>query len=401
VFVPGNHEFDFGKEIYAERRAQAKFPFLAANLRGPDGKPLPGHQDRTIVDANGIRVGIVGLALEATPNLSNPGDLRFAPVVETLKEQAKALRNEGADLVVAVTHTDFSTDMQIVSQRLADVLLTGHDHDLRLYYDGRTVMAESGEDAHYVVVIELDVAVATEDGRRRARWTPRFRIVNTADVTPDPAVAAKVKGYESELSKELDVPLAPTMVELDTRNVAMRQQENGFGNLVADAVRVSTEADVAIINGGGFRGNRVYPEGATLTRRDVISEMPFGNTTVMIEISGADIRAALENGFSEIERPSGRFPQISGMSVVVDRSKPKGARVVSAKVQGQPLDDAKTYRLATNNYMLRGGDGYGVFTGQMRLIGETDGKLVAGEAMAYMRRLGTIETKPEGRIVIR
>ncbi|HEX8665427.1 MAG TPA: bifunctional UDP-sugar hydrolase/5'-nucleotidase [Beijerinckiaceae bacterium] len=401
VFVPGNHEFDFGKEVYAERRAQAKFPFFAANLRGPDGKLLPGHQDRTVVDVNGVKVGIVGLALETTPNLSNPGDLTFAPAVETLKREAKALRDEGADLVVAVTHTDFSTDMQIVNQRLADVLLTGHDHDLRVYYDGRTVMAESGEDAHYVVAIDLDVAVATEDGRRRARWTPRFRIVATADAAPDPAVAAKVKAYESELSKELDVPLAPAMVELDTRNAAIRHQENGFGNLVADAVRVSAEADVAMVNGGGFRGNRVYPEGTTLTRRDVLSEMPFGNTTVMIEISGAGIRAALENGFSEVERPSGRFPQISGMSVVVDGTRPKGARVVSVKVQGQPLDDARTYRLATNNFMLRGGDGYGVFTAQKRLIGETDGKLMAGEVMAHMRRLGTVAAKPEGRIVIR
>jgi 5'-nucleotidase/UDP-sugar diphosphatase len=401
VFVPGNHEFDFGKEVYFRRRAEARFPFFAANLRGPDGQPLPAHQDRTILDVNGVRIGIVGLTLESTPSLSSPGDLKFAPAVETLRREAKALRDEGADLVVAVTHTDFTTDMQIVNQRLVDVLLTGHDHDLRLYYDGRTVMAESGEDAHYVVMVDLDVAVKTEAGQRRATWTPRFRIVATADATPDPAVAEKVAAYEAELSKELDVPLGTTAVELDTRGAAVRHQENGFGNLVADTIRASTGADVAMINGGGIRAGRTYPAGTTLSRRDILSEMPFGNTTVMIEILGADIRRALENGFSEVEHPSGRFPQVSGMTVVVDGAKPKGSRVAMAAVGGRPLDDARTYRLATNNFMLRGGDGYGMFAGRKRLIGETDGKLMAGEVMAHIRKLGTVTAKPEGRIVIR
>lgn len=401
VFVPGNHEFDFGKEVYFKRRAEARFPFLAANIRDAAGQPLADHQDRSIVEVNGVKIGIVGLALDTTSNLSSPGDLKFLPVIETLKAQAKALRDEGADLLVAVTHTDFATDMEIVRQRLVDVLLTGHDHDLRLYYDGRTLMTESGEDAHYVVMVDLDIAVTAQGGQRKTAWTPRFRIVGTADATPDPAVAEKVKAYEGELSKELDVPLGATAVELDTRGASVRHQENGFGNLVADAIRASTGAEIAIVNGGGIRAGRTYPAGAALTRRDILSEMPFGNTTVMIEISGADIRKALENGFSEVEHPSGRFPQISGMNVVVERARPKGARVVSATVGGAPLDDARTYRLATNNFMLRGGDGYGVFTGQKRLIGETDGKLMAGEVMAHIRKLGTVTTKPEGRIVIR
>jgi 5'-nucleotidase/UDP-sugar diphosphatase len=401
VFVPGNHEFDFGKEVYFKRRGEARFPFLAANLRGPDGQPLPDHQDRIIVQANGVRIGIAGIALEATTNLSSAGDLRFLPELETLRAQTKTLKEEGADLVVAVTHTNFTTDMQIVNQRLVDLLLTGHDHDLRLFYDGNTVMAESGEDAHYVIAIDLDISVKSEAGQRRATWTPRFRIINSADVTPDPVVAAKVKVYESELSKELDVPLGTTAVELDTRNAAVRHQESGFGNLVADAIRASTGADVAIVNGGGIRANRNYAPGTVLTRRDILSEMPFGNTTVMIELTGADLKTALENGFSQVEHPAGRFPQISGMNVVVDRGNPPGWRVTAVTIAGQPLHEARRYRVATNNFMLRGGDGSSVFTPAKRLIGETDGKLMAGEVMAHIRKLGTVATKPEGRIVIR
>jgi len=220
-------------------------------------------------------------------------------------------------------------------------------------------------------------------------------------VTPDPAVGAKVKVYEAELSKELDVPLGTTSVELDTRTASVRTRETNFGSLVADAVRASTGADVAIVNGGGIRGNKTYPAGATLTRRDVLTELPFGNATAMTELKGSDLRAALETGFAQIETPSGRFPQISGMTVEVERSRPAGSRVVSVKVNGEPLDEARAYKVGTADFMLRGGDGYVALTRGTPKIAGTDGKLMAGEVMAHIRGLGTVGAVSGDRIVIR
>lgn len=401
VFVPGNHEFDFGKDVYLKRHAEAKFPFLAANMRDAQGRPLPGHADRRIVDANGVKIGIMGIALEATPKVSSSGDLTFSSELDAVRAQAKALRDEGADLLVAVAHTDRAADFRILEQGLVDILLTGHDHDLRVVYDGKRAMMESGEDAEYVAVMETDVAVKPEGNRRAVTWRPNFRVVDTASVTPDPAVAEKVKAYEAELSKELDVSLGTTAVELDTRTASVRTRETNFGNLVADAVRASTGADVAIVNGGGIRGNKTYPAGATLSRRDVLVELPFGNATAMTELKGADLKAALENGFVQIETPSGRFPQISGMSVEVDRSRPAGSRVVSVRINGEPLDEARTYRVGTADFMLRGGDGYVALTRGTPKVGGTDGKLMAGEVMAHIRKLGTVGTGTENRIVIR
>ncbi|HYF53022.1 MAG TPA: bifunctional UDP-sugar hydrolase/5'-nucleotidase [Salinarimonas sp.] len=401
VFVPGNHEFDFGKEVYFQRRAEAKFPFLAANMRDAAGRPLPDHEDRRMIEANGVKIGIMGIVLESTPRVSSSGDLTFLPELDTIRAQAKALRDEGADLVVAVTHTDRAADFRIMEQGLVDILLTGHDHDLRLVYDGKRVMAESGEDAEYVVVVEADVTVATQGGRRTASFHPNFRVVDTASVTPDPAVGAKVKVYEAELSKELDVPLGTTSVELDTRTASVRTRETNFGSLVADAVRASTGADVAIVNGGGIRGNKTYPAGATLTRRDVLTELPFGNATAMTELKGSDLRAALETGFAQIETPSGRFPQISGMTVEVERGRPAGSRVVSVKVNGEPLDEARAYKVGTADFMLRGGDGYVALTRGTPKIAGTDGKLMAGEVMAHIRGLGTVGAVSGDRIVIR
>ena len=401
VFVPGNHEFDFGKEVYAQRRAEAKFPFFAANLRDAQGQPLPGHQDRTMLDVNGVKIGIVGIGLQATGNVSSAGDLQFLPEIETLRAQAKALRAEGADLVVAVTHTDRPVDFQIMEARIVDVLLTGHDHDLRVVYDGHTVMVESGEDAHYVTALDVDVTMKTEAGVRRADWRPSFRIVNTADVTPDPAVAAKVKEYEDYLARVSSEPIGRTVSGLDTRSASVRSHETGFGNLVADALREVLKADVAIVNGGAIRGNRMYPAGTVLTPREIRTELPFSNKAVLISLRGSDLRAALENGFSTMGNPSGRFPQVSGLRLEVNADAPAGSRITSIEVNGEPLKDDRVYRVATVDFLARGGDDYVAFTRGRTLSGDADGVLLAAAVIDHVRRRGTVGGNEPIRILIR
>src|SRR5712692_4589684 len=104
IFAPGNHEFDFGKAIFLQRMAAAKFPLYAANLRGPDGQPLPKFKDRSILTVDGIRIGLTGATYDGSARASSPEDLKFLPTVATMKAQAESLRREGADFVVAVVH---------------------------------------------------------------------------------------------------------------------------------------------------------------------------------------------------------------------------------------------------------------------------------------------------------
>ncbi len=89
IFAPGNHEFDFGKETFLQRMAEAKFPLYAANLRGPDGKPLPNFKDRTMVTLDGVRIGLTGATFDGTPRISSPGDLQFQPILSTMKSRRR------------------------------------------------------------------------------------------------------------------------------------------------------------------------------------------------------------------------------------------------------------------------------------------------------------------------
>jgi 2',3'-cyclic-nucleotide 2'-phosphodiesterase (5'-nucleotidase family) len=232
-------------------------------------------------------------------------------------------------------------------------------------------------------------------------WLPSFRVHDTMTVEPDPEVQAVVATLEADLAKELDVVIATTDVEIDSRTASVRSGETVMGDIVADALRQSTGADCAITNGGGIRANRLYPAGTSLTRRDVLTEQPFGNTTVMVAITGVDIRAALENGLSLLDDRAGRFPQVSGLAFTYDPKAPAGSRLVSVTVGGAPLEDARRYTVASNNFMLAGGDGYDALARGKTLIGATDGKLMANVVMAYLRELKTVTQGPDGRILTR
>lgn len=400
VMVLGNHEFDFGPDVLEQRLAEAKYTQLAGNVRR-NGAPMPHTVDTHMVTVGEYKVGLLGLVTPDTTFLASPGPtVSFADELETAGRLAKELRDAGADLVIALAHLPLARDQALLRERTGvDIVLAGHDHLLHAQYDGAGLITQSSSQASYVAVLDIDLRTVERRGRKRFVWQPDVRFVRTDHVTPDAEVAALVKGYEDKLSAELDQPLGVTETELDSRRATIRGAEAALGNVIADAMRIAVAADVALTNGGGIRGNRIYDPGHTLTRRDILTELPFGNRTMKLEITGAALRQALEHGFSQAEDGAGRFPQISGMKVTWDPKAAPGGRVVSVSVGNAPLDEARSYTLATNDYIARGGDGYGVFKSAKVLIDSDGGRLMAAQVMDYIAQLGQVAPKLEGRIV--
>jgi 2',3'-cyclic-nucleotide 2'-phosphodiesterase (5'-nucleotidase family) len=400
AMVPGNHEFDLGPDVFRARMAEAKFDVLATNILDGNGVPANTKPEK-IVDVQGVKVAFFGLTTEETPIASSPGDIKFSSTIDTAREKAKDLRAKGADIVVAVAHTPLEVDMIVARSAGVDLIIGGHDEHLLAFYDGKVALTESESQGNYVVVTELAVTKTQKDGKTTVSWKPNFRIVDSATVKPDPEIEAMVKGYEDKLSKELDVEIGVTETPLDSRRATVRGGEAAIGNLVADALKAAVGSDAAITNGGGLRGDKQYQAGQKLTRRDILTEMPFGNTTVLLEITGAKLKEALENGVSEVRQLGGRFPQVSGLTFEVDTKEPVGSRVKSVKVNGEPLDPVKTYKLATNDFMARGGDGYRVFAEAKQLVDVSASQLMATQVIDYVAKAGKVSPKVEGRIVLR
>jgi 5'-nucleotidase len=204
-----------------------------------------------------------------------------------------------------------------------------------------------------------------------------WEIIPVTDKISDAPEFAPVFEKYRPLLERLAVPVGATSVVLDAISESGRTQETNVGNFIADSYRTATGADIGFMNGGSIRADLTYQPGP-LTKRDVLSILPFNNPIVMVEVSGALLRKILEHGVARSgpgeDAEPGRFPQISGMRFEFDVKKPAGSRVLIVTVGGQPLDDTKRYTIATSDFLVsRGGDGYTMFK---------EGKLLTDAASA-------------------
>ncbi|MEJ2022569.1 MAG: 5'-nucleotidase C-terminal domain-containing protein [Maritimibacter sp.] len=399
IAVPGNHEFDFGPANFLEKVQGSNYPWAAINITNADGSALEGVGGVMWKEMEGLKIALIPVAQDTSPVVSTTDDLKFLPTVDTAVAAAEAARGEGADLVIGVVQTDMSNDRALIASHKFDVIMSGDDHSYATAYDGVTAYVETSIDGEFLSPIDLNVSIdVKDDGSRKVSWEPAFRFIDTATVTPDPETQKMVDAFNAQLDTSLEVTIGTSTTELDSRRNMVRSQETSMGNLITDAMRAAVGADIAITNGGGIRGDRTYDAGATLTRRDVLTELPFGNVTVMTEIPGSQVLAALENGVSQVENGAGRFPQVSGMSFTYDPSADAGSRVRDVMVGGEPLDLDKLYKVAVNDYMLAGGDGYTALGGGRVLVNKGNGNLMANDVMNYIESMGEVAPAIQGRI---
>ena len=259
---------------------------------------------------------------------------------------------------------------------------------------------KAGSQGRHVGVLDLEID-RSEDraGAPVTVWIPEFRLRSTSGAAEDAAVAAEVERYRQRLERDLETAVGESATELDTRRASVRSGETAFGNLLTDAMRAATGSDIALINGGGIRGDATYPPGAELTRKLLLTELPFGDRTVKLRLAGARIRQALENGVSRLEGGGGWFPQVSGLAFSFDALRQAGSRVTAVTVGGAALDAGKAYTLATNDFLARGGDGYAAFRSGEVLIDARSGGLTAGQLIDHVLAAGVVSPTIEGRIV--
>lgn len=409
----GNHEFDNGADNLARFVDGANFPILAANIdatREPElaGKLRPWWE----TTRGGARIAFIGVTTPETPLLSSPGrNLRFGDPAEAAAKAIAEIRATGPATIVLLSHLGFDVDKRMAAEVTGlDVIVGGHSHTLLannepdaegpspVLVDGRdrTVrIVQTGAYGRFLGMLDLDLAA---DGKITATGGACAPI--GAAFPEDARVAAMVAEFARPLAetRRRAVGTLPAMLN----NAECRRGECALGNLVAEAILARAPgAEIAITNGGGLRAG--LPEG-TVTYGDVLTTLPFGNTVATMGLRGGDLVTALENGLSQGAGTAGRFPQVAGIRFTWDPNAPAGNRVRSVEVaQGSgfaALDPGRVYRVATNDFMRRGGDGYAVF--RERALDPYDGGVLLEEAVAEeiaSGRAGAIRT--DGRIAVR
>ncbi len=385
----GNHEFDHGLGNLRRLLDLAKFPVLAANvLERKTGERLPGIRPHAVLERKGIRFAFVGLLAHLTPELTTAAigeELRFIREEEALPGALAAARRE-ADRVFLLTHCGVETDRALA--RLAPevpLVIGGHSHT-RLAEPqrvGSTLVLQTGAKGDAIGRVEFTVDRATKEiGSIRARLV---------DLAPgvqgeDPASAAIVRREEAAVRAEMEEEVGTLLADLP------RGSGNGSspaGNLVADAMREAGAADVAFTNKGGVRASLLA---GPVTRRSFFELLPFENTVVVLEMTGAEIEEALRSSL----RGEGRTPLEASGILVRWRRAPEGrGDLVSASLGGAPLDPGRNYRVAVNSFLARGGDGYRAFEGPSKR--EDKGVLLRDAAVEWFRRRSPVRPVPEER----
>jgi 2',3'-cyclic-nucleotide 2'-phosphodiesterase (5'-nucleotidase family) len=392
----GNHEFDFGPGVLLQRMRESAFTWISANvLDRRTGRPFGGAEPDVLLTLGGVRVGVYGLTTPETATTSSPGPaVEFREPIAVARALTADLRGRGAQLIVAVTHQEMAADraLAIAPGVELDVIMGGHEHEPLVAEEGRTLITKGGSDARYLVQVDLWVG---SDGRLRGRsWT--FHEVS-ARIPPDPRVEAVVRAYGERLSRELDVVVGQTAVPLEGRRDRLRTEETNLGDFIADAMRARLQTDVALINGGGIRSDRVIPPGP-LTRRDLAAMAPFGNVVMTLELPGRTLHAVLEQALPQRDRQAGGFLQVSGLTVTYDPAKPPGQRVVAVAVGGAPLDPDRRYTAAVLDYIAGGKDGLTALRDARVVVDAMSAPLLADVLLHAVSTQGRIGPQPDGRI---
>ncbi|KAL9110793.1 MAG: hypothetical protein Q9227_004785 [Pyrenula ochraceoflavens] len=356
----GNHDLDFGIAQFRHLRKQCHFPWLLANVLDPalgENVALANCEKTYILtSSNGIKIGLIGLAEREWLDTVNslPPNLIYKSASATAEELVPPLRDQGCELIVAITHMREPNDLKLAEKTrpgLIDLILGGHDHFYNHSLVNSTHVLRSGTDFKQLSYIE---------GWKKAGGGWDFNITRRDVVRSVPECASTVQLVDqltSSLKAKLEKPIGYAAAPLDGRFTTVRTRESNLGNFVCDLMRFYYGTDCALMAAGTIRGDQIYPPGM-LRLKDIMNCFPFEDPVVVLEISGQALHEALENAVSLVPALEGRYPQVSNITFEYHPGAPSGSRVQWIRVNEEPLDLAKMYTLATRGYMARGKDGF-------------------------------------------
>ena len=448
VVTLGNHEFDYGYAQLAENMKAAKFQVLCADVLDADGKTI--FDANTVIEKGGVKIGFFGLDTPEAQTKANPKliqGLKFLAgadgkeLYDCAAAQVADLKAKGADLVVCLAHLGVDESSEpYTSYDLAknvqgiDFIIDGHSHTVMTAGPNGEAIQSTGTAFANIGVITIDNATKKIVGNElKAIWHKEKidgKSVTVVDYkTRDEKVAAAAKAIIDPIDKAYGEKFAVSEVALNGAKApnGNRDSETNLGDLITDAmlwkvladaeITVAKENVVAITNGGGIRASIGVGD---VTKKDINTVLPFGNTLAVVYVKGSELLEALEASTFCTPESIGGFPQVAGMQFTVatyetydknDESYPNSTyygpktinRVTIGSINGKDFDPEATYAVITNNFVAGGGDTYYAFAAATN---QFDTGLPLDEVvMEYITKelkgvIGETYAEPAGRIVV-
>ena len=390
AMTTGNHDYDYGVDRLIELAKMVDFPVLAANVK-MNGAPI--FTPFVIKEVAGLRVAIFGLATPETLSESDPAGLAglsFDDPVSTARRLIDKDLKGRYDLLICLAHLGIDGSSAATSISVAkacpeiNLIVDGHSHS--------SLQEEVGANPTKVLIVQADalgqslgrVDILVSKDRKILSELPRsLTLATTPDMPSDPKVKAMADAIAAAEEPLFNAVVGQAAMDLVGVREMVRGRETNLGRLIANAMLMSTGADVALMGGGGIRDG--IPAGP-ITKRQVYTVLPFGHYLWTTALKGGDLKAVLENGVSRLPAQDGRYPQLAGAIFTFDPARPVGDRVTSITVGGKAFDPAASYTFCTLDVEMKGGDGYTMLMNRAH----REYGLDADSFMAYLLRLGTV-----------
>jgi 5'-nucleotidase len=439
VSVFGNHEHDRDLAHLRQMVRFSDFEWVISNyntLRGLD-TGTKRAKSYTIIEREGVKVGFIGINTKDTAEQITPGNLDFtwagkkytiniSDSETRINRSIRDVKAAGADMVVALIHEGWNTNtggkalgplIDYAKSLNVDVVYGAHSHQTySSVHNGKLTAMVRNAGVEYN---RTQVCVNTATNRVLGSSNEVITSANSPEKVADPAVATMINDYKSKLQAKMDVKVGQINVVTPIGGTppVQRSAEHAFGNWSADVVRAKYRTDFVLVNGGGIRSKfpaeNYEPADKSLVREDsptgpydivlgdVYTIQPFGNVFSIIEVTGTQIWAALENGVSRYPA-DGRWPHVSGMKFTVDVTKDVGSRIVSiTDLSGRAVaKDSKSYTLALTDFVAKGGDGYNMFDVAKLQVRDLDADVLVEALRADMAAGKVTEMKLDGRTTV-
>jgi 5'-nucleotidase/UDP-sugar diphosphatase len=401
----GNHEFDKPITVLREQIELVSFPFVSSNIKDANG--FLGGNQYLIKQYDGYTVGIFGVTTSRTRIVASPDEtLVFIPEIDAAKDAVAALKKKKVDIIIGLTHIG---DVQeapdhVTSLALAeavpgiDIIIDAHSHS---FFEeprkvGDTWIVTANEWGKYVGMGVITIAAGEITS---FDWNP-VAIDETLGLAPDVEVVAVLEPYIAEATESLKEVVGEASGAFIIGNRLTRYGETALGDMISDAnvwyfdKIYNQKLDFAFHNGGGIRAE--LPAGP-ITQERVLTVLPFENYLFIASLKGSDI-LALFDFIASIPQGAGGFPQFSGeVRYTLDLTGGSG-KITNLTIGGEPVDPDRIYRFCTNDYMMKGGDGYEVLTKSENPFNTS--LLLSYVVGEYIKAQGTITPATDGRMTV-
>jgi 2',3'-cyclic-nucleotide 2'-phosphodiesterase (5'-nucleotidase family) len=389
-------EFSYFEDELTLRTYEAAFPIVTTNLYDPMlNANLEGIASNLMIEKDNIKIGFIAILDEEVVEEYLLQRAKVFEPKQVINRQIALLKQRGAELVVLVYSKQRDYYQTLIEQTKIDFALRVSPTDDLTANSKVTNKVYSISNSQPLKI--LNVRWQNDGPNKNLQITTQPIVLDESAMPSETTLL--IDEYQQRLNRLLAQKIGMFGNDIQTSRKLIRTQEMPFGNFVADVIRQFTNAEIGLVNGGVIRGNKSYAKGDVITRRDIVSELPFRTHLTLVNVSGMQLKQVLENAVSGVETAKGRFLQVSGLSYRFSTKQPVGQRTSEIKVNGQNIDLNAVYSVATTDYLAAGGDGYDAFLLAKTVDNDQQpSPLLSDLIIRAIQQQKTLSTKSEGRI---